>query len=189
MRRADSRRSITSVMPRSLVSIQSECICRISIACTAGLSLVSIEADQVVLQALVEGQEAGDAERQVAAQVPDLAGIGQGDGLERGVVADQRPELDRATGIQLLQRPAELARHAARLDQGEQRVDRAGKRQGHAGAVATLLEGLDGKAAASMDDLKRVAPLALRHRLRRNPLDDSGSTARIERAVAEVFAA
>jgi len=30
--------------------------------------------------------------------------------------------------------------------------------------------------------------MALRHRLRRNPLDDSGSNARIERSVAEVFA-
>jgi magnesium chelatase subunit I len=28
----------------------------------------------------------------------------------------------------------------------------------------------------------------LRHRLRRNPLDESGSTARVERALAEVFA-
>jgi magnesium chelatase subunit I len=55
--------------------------------------------------------------------------------------------------------------------------------------AARAAASLDGKAAASMDDLKRVAPLALRHRLRRNPLDDSGSTARIERAVTEVFAA
>jgi len=29
--------------------------------------------------------------------------------------------------------------------------------------------------------------LALRHRLRRNPLDDAGSTARVERAVTELF--
>ncbi|WP_158809916.1 magnesium chelatase ATPase subunit I [Beijerinckia sp. L45] len=55
--------------------------------------------------------------------------------------------------------------------------------------AARAAASLDGQSTASMDDLKRVAPLALRHRLRRNPLDDSGSTARIERAVAEVFAA
>lgn len=55
--------------------------------------------------------------------------------------------------------------------------------------AARAAASLDGQSAASMDDLKRVAPLALRHRLRRNPLDDSGSTARIERAVTEVFAA
>jgi magnesium chelatase subunit I len=33
----------------------------------------------------------------------------------------------------------------------------------------------------------RVAPPALRHRLRRNPLDDAGSTVRVDRAVAELF--
>ena len=36
--------------------------------------------------------------------------------------------------------------------------------------------------------IRRIAPAALRHRLRRNPLDESGSTARVERALAEVFA-
>lgn len=35
--------------------------------------------------------------------------------------------------------------------------------------------------------LTAVAPMALRHRLRRDPLDETGSTARIDRAVAEVF--
>jgi magnesium chelatase subunit I len=37
--------------------------------------------------------------------------------------------------------------------------------------------------------LRRVAPSALRHRLRRNPLDEAGSGARVERAVAEVIPA
>ena len=46
---------------------------------------------------------------------------------------------------------------------------------------------LAGKERAGLDDLRQVAPLALRHRLRRNPLDESGSTARIERALGEVF--
>jgi magnesium chelatase subunit I len=32
-----------------------------------------------------------------------------------------------------------------------------------------------------------VAASALRHRLRRNPLDDTGSTVRVDRAVAELF--
>ncbi len=36
-------------------------------------------------------------------------------------------------------------------------------------------------------DLIRVAPSALRHRLRRDPLDESGSTQRIERALGECF--
>ena len=37
--------------------------------------------------------------------------------------------------------------------------------------------------------LKRVAAPALRHRLRRDPLDEAGSTLRVERAVEEVFPA
>jgi magnesium chelatase subunit I len=37
--------------------------------------------------------------------------------------------------------------------------------------------------------LRRVAPLALRHRLRRDPLDESDSSARVERAVVETFGA
>jgi len=36
--------------------------------------------------------------------------------------------------------------------------------------------------------LKKIAPLALGHRLRRNPLDDSSSSARIDRAMQEFFA-
>jgi magnesium chelatase subunit I len=39
------------------------------------------------------------------------------------------------------------------------------------------------------DHLRRVAAPALRHRLRRNPLDDAGSTVRVERAVQELFGA
>jgi magnesium chelatase subunit I len=35
--------------------------------------------------------------------------------------------------------------------------------------------------------LRRVAPSALRHRLRRDPLDESGSSARVERALQETF--
>ncbi len=47
---------------------------------------------------------------------------------------------------------------------------------------------LDGKKVATIAHLRRVAPMALRHRLRRNVLDETGSTARIERAMAELFA-
>ncbi|TFL19300.1 magnesium chelatase ATPase subunit I [Jannaschia formosa] len=39
----------------------------------------------------------------------------------------------------------------------------------------------------SREQLVRVAPMALRHRLRRDPLDEAGSTARISRALAEAF--
>jgi magnesium chelatase subunit I len=45
----------------------------------------------------------------------------------------------------------------------------------------------ENKKAATLEMLKRIAPYALRHRLRRDPLDDTGSTARIERALEEIF--
>ena len=48
---------------------------------------------------------------------------------------------------------------------------------------------LEGHTEVSDWHLKRVAPLALRHRLRRNPLDEVGSTVRVERAMAEIFGA
>ncbi len=53
--------------------------------------------------------------------------------------------------------------------------------------AARVAAALAARPRAGLDDLRAVAPLALRHRLRRNPLDDSGSTARIERALGEVF--
>lgn len=44
---------------------------------------------------------------------------------------------------------------------------------------------LEGRAAATRVDLIAIAPMALRHRLRRDPLDEAGSAARVERAVGE----
>jgi magnesium chelatase subunit I len=35
--------------------------------------------------------------------------------------------------------------------------------------------------------LRRIAPSALRHRLRRDPLDEAGSTTRVARTVDELF--
>lgn len=54
--------------------------------------------------------------------------------------------------------------------------------------TARALAALDGADSVTGDHLRRIAPAALRHRLRRNPLDESGSTARVDRALAEVFA-
>ncbi|MFO1035445.1 MAG: magnesium chelatase ATPase subunit I [Geminicoccaceae bacterium] len=53
--------------------------------------------------------------------------------------------------------------------------------------AARALAAFDKAKAVTSAQLRRVAPPALRHRLRRNPLDDSGSTVRVERAVAELF--
>ena len=55
--------------------------------------------------------------------------------------------------------------------------------------AARALAALDGEAVVGDTQLRRVAPAALRHRLRRNPLDDAGSTVRVERALAELFPA
>jgi magnesium chelatase subunit I len=54
--------------------------------------------------------------------------------------------------------------------------------------AARALAALEGAAAVGDDQIRRMAPSALRHRLRRNPLDDVGSTARVEIALREVFA-
>jgi magnesium chelatase subunit I len=51
------------------------------------------------------------------------------------------------------------------------------------------LAALDGEGEVTDAQLKRVAPSALRHRLRRNPLDEVGSTVRVERAITEMFGA
>ena len=48
---------------------------------------------------------------------------------------------------------------------------------------------LEGDDAVATAHLRRVAPLALSHRLRRNPLDDAGSAVRVARAVVETFGA
>jgi magnesium chelatase subunit I len=55
--------------------------------------------------------------------------------------------------------------------------------------AARALASLEGDAAVGDSHLRRVAPMALRHRLRRNPLDEAGSTTRVERALAELFGA
>ena len=53
--------------------------------------------------------------------------------------------------------------------------------------AARAFAALQGDAEVGDAHLKRVAPSALHHRLRRNPLDDAGSTVRVDRAVAELF--
>ena len=53
--------------------------------------------------------------------------------------------------------------------------------------AARALASLDGETAVDAKHLRRMAPSALRHRLRRNPLDDAGSSVRVERALADQF--
>ncbi|EGV28099.1 magnesium chelatase ATPase subunit I [Thiorhodococcus drewsii AZ1] len=53
--------------------------------------------------------------------------------------------------------------------------------------AARALAALQGDTEVTVDHLKEIATSALRHRLRRDPLDESGSTSRVERAVQELF--
>jgi len=53
--------------------------------------------------------------------------------------------------------------------------------------AARALASLEGDPAVSDVHLRRVAAPALRHRLRRDPLDEAGSTSRVDRAVMEVL--
>jgi magnesium chelatase subunit I len=55
--------------------------------------------------------------------------------------------------------------------------------------AARGLAALEGRKRVTPKQLAAVAPMALRHRLRRNPLDETGSTPRIARAIAEIFPA
>jgi magnesium chelatase subunit I len=52
---------------------------------------------------------------------------------------------------------------------------------------ARALAALEGDAAVTHEHLKTMAPLVLRHRLRRDVLDETGSTVRIEMALEELF--
>jgi magnesium chelatase subunit I len=53
--------------------------------------------------------------------------------------------------------------------------------------AARALAALEGAKTVTDDHLRRIAPSALRHRLRRNPLDDAGSSVRVDRAISEVL--
>jgi magnesium chelatase subunit I len=51
--------------------------------------------------------------------------------------------------------------------------------------AARALAALSGNGSVGAAELARVAAVALRHRLRRDPLDETGSSLRIERAISE----
>jgi len=53
--------------------------------------------------------------------------------------------------------------------------------------AARAVASLEGSAVVLVPHLRQVAASALRHRLRRDPLDEAGSTARVARAVEEVL--
>ena len=53
--------------------------------------------------------------------------------------------------------------------------------------AARALAALDGAKTIGESQIRAMAAPALRHRLRRNPLDETGSTSRIERAIRDVL--
>jgi magnesium chelatase subunit I len=53
--------------------------------------------------------------------------------------------------------------------------------------AARALAAFDGDEAIAATHLRRIALPSLRHRMRRNPLDEAGAGPRVERAVAELF--
>jgi magnesium chelatase subunit I len=55
--------------------------------------------------------------------------------------------------------------------------------------ASRALAALEGSATVCERHLREVATMALRHRLRRNPLEEAGSGVRIERALSELFGA
>ncbi len=102
------------------------------------------------------------------------------DGMVRAAIASARerlPQID--VPDKTLERAAELCLSLSTDGlRGELSLIRAAR-------GLACLEGCD---AVEEVHLRKAAPSALRHRLRRDPLDEAGSTARVERALAEVFA-
>ena len=53
--------------------------------------------------------------------------------------------------------------------------------------TARALAAYNGKDRVDLGHIKRIAPMALSHRLRRDPLDDAGSGTRVERSVQKII--
>jgi magnesium chelatase subunit I len=54
--------------------------------------------------------------------------------------------------------------------------------------ASRALAAFSSRTEVTVEDMIEIAPAALRHRLRRDPLDEAGSTVRIERAINELRA-
>ncbi len=95
-------------------------------------------------------------------------------------------QIDRAKkALPKVKMPAKMLKSAAELSQAVGADGLRGELTLMRGARA--LAALEGAPSVTVDHLKSIAPLALRHRLRRDVLDETGSTVRIEMALAEMF--
>jgi len=100
--------------------------------------------------------------------------------LRRRIVAGRKKLASVNVTDQAVQRAAELCMKLGTDGlRGEMTMVRA----------ARALAAYEGQAAVEESHLITVAPMALRHRLRRDPLDEAGSTVRVTRAIDEVFRA
>lgn len=98
--------------------------------------------------------------------------------IRRRISAAQKCFAELETGEMALRRATELCM-ALSTDglRGELTLIRA----------ARALAAYEGDRVVDENHIRKVAPMALRDRLRRSPLDDSRATVRVERAIAEVF--
>jgi magnesium chelatase subunit I len=53
--------------------------------------------------------------------------------------------------------------------------------------AAKALAALESRVEVGVEDVRRVAPMVLRHRLRRDPLDETDASARVARALQETL--
>ncbi|MFL6209127.1 MAG: magnesium chelatase ATPase subunit I [Pyrinomonadaceae bacterium] len=98
--------------------------------------------------------------------------------LRRRITRARRLAVGSVVAWPLLRRIAELCQHL-HVDghRGELTIVRA----------ARALAAYEGRQTVTDEDVRRVAPLALRHRLRRDPLEQTDGGARMAEAVEELF--
>lgn len=102
----------------------------------------------------------------------------KGEAIGRKLTAGRKRLAHVATPDAALMRAAELCLHLGTDGlRGELTLIRA----------ARALAALEGDNAVRDSHIRMVAPMALRHRLRRNPLDEARSTVRVDRALEEIF--
>ena len=127
---------------------------------------------------------------------------------ERVEIVERRDEFDRSPAAFESRFNTEQQRIRKQLLQGRALIERAKLDRvllvrvaelcallgidGHRGELtlaraARARAALDGRASVDPDDVRRVAVMALRHRLRKGPLDNVDSGVRIEQAVDKVL--